>query len=206
MSESYPRGIDVSNNNGIFNWADWKGRIQFASVKATEGLTFRDQQFPRNWEYMHRYGLYRFAYHYGDPAVDPSQQARFFTDYVKVTGMYAHDNFVLDLEETGGLSPVDVSFWAWTFCTEMNRLNPGHRILVYTYPDFAEQGNCAKLSGWGLWIANYEVPHPHVPAPWKFWRFWQNTGTGLDQDVFNGSLKDMETFCTTAGKISPPAS
>jgi lysozyme len=203
MSNLYPRGIDVSNNNGIFNWADWKGKIQFAGMKATEGLTFKDDQFPRNWEYAKKYKLYRLAYHYGHPNLDPADQAKYFTDTVRAQGLQDHDNFYLDLEETDGMAPVDVSFWAWTFCTEMNRLNPGHRILVYTNRGFALEGNCAKLGGWGLWLADWN-PAPVVPPPWRYWRFWQNTGTGLDEDVFQGTMDEMEIFLGSSGRSVPP--
>jgi lysozyme len=194
-NDDYPRGIDVSNNNGIFDWPTWRGFINFASAKATEGLDFQDEQFPRNWQYMRKLGIYRFAYHYAHPDLDPAQQARYLTDYVRKQGLYPHDNFLLDLEETGGLSPVDVSFWAWVFCTEINRLNPGHRVLVYCDASFAEAGNCAKLGGWGLWVANYGVPKPTVPAPWKYWRFWQYSGSGVDQDVWNGDDRTLAEYC-----------
>ena len=43
MSSDYPRGIDVSNNNDIFDWPSWRGYIEFASAKATEGLDFQDE-------------------------------------------------------------------------------------------------------------------------------------------------------------------
>ena len=41
-------GIDVSNWQGNFNWAAWKGRIGFASAKAAkaaEGATAADPRF-----------------------------------------------------------------------------------------------------------------------------------------------------------------
>lgn len=204
MSNLYPGGIDVSNHNGLFDWAAWRGHIKFASAKATEGLNFQDAQFARNWEWMKKLKLYRFAYHYGHPDLNPVQQAEYLVRFVKLQGLEAGDNFVLDLEETGGLNPVDVSFWAWVFCTTINKIAPGHRILVYCDPSFAEEGNCAKLGGWGLWIANYGVPAPHVPPPWRYWRFWQTDGVTLDHDVFQGTEDELETYCTSAGKSSPP--
>jgi GH25 family lysozyme M1 (1,4-beta-N-acetylmuramidase) len=107
---------------------------------------------------------------------------------------------VLDLEVTDGRSPIDVSFWAWTFCTEMNRLNPQHRVLVYTFPAFAAEGNCARLQDWALWIANWGVPAPEVPAPWRWWTFWQYAeGKTVDLDRFNGNPQQLDDFCTTYG-------
>src|SRR5215472_1429722 len=98
----WPNGIDISNHQPQFDWAAWNGHIQFASVKATEGLTFQDAWFGYNWGWMEKIGVFRFAYHYAHPNLDPVKQAKFLVDYVKLHGLKRHDNFVLDLEETGG--------------------------------------------------------------------------------------------------------
>jgi len=190
----WPNGIDISNHQPQFDWAAWNGHIQFASVKATEGLTFQDAWFGYNWEWMEKIGVFRFAYHYAHPNLDPVKQAKFLVDYVKLHGLKRHDNFVLDLEETNGRSPREVSFWAWVFCHTINQIT-GQRVLVYTYPSFAEAGNCAMLGGWGLWIANYGVPQPTVPAPWKYWRFWQYTSDPLDLDRWNGDEMTLAQYC-----------
>lgn len=190
-----PKGIDVSNNNGPFNWESWHGHIQFAMAKATQGLTFRDSEFHHNWNGIRNIGAYRFAYHYGAPLDDPVKQAEFFVSVVAENGIQSDDNFVLDFEENAGLSPVDASFWAWTFCHHVNKLVAGHRTLVYTYPSFAEAGYCAKLGGHPLWIANYAVPRPTVPPPWHAWTFWQYSGSPLDLDEFNGSQEELDKFC-----------
>src|SRR5258708_1337735 len=175
-----PQGIDISENNGDFDWAAWNGHIEFAGIKATEGPIphlefphgYRDHQFARNWAEAKKLGIFRFPYHYFHPEFDPAQQARFFVDTVAAQGLEQHDNFYIDLEETGNLKPIKVSFAAWVFCTEVNRLSfqlsgKPHRVLVYTYPFFAEQGNCAMLGKRPLGIANYDTPSPHIPPPWS---------------------------------------
>jgi lysozyme len=187
-------GIDVSNNNGVFDWDRWQGHIQFAMAKATETDDFQDAQFERNWDAMRKLGIKRLAYHYAEPAVSPARQARFFLNTVSKYGINRDDNFVLDLEQTDGMSPVDVSFWAWTFCHTVNTLRPHHRTIVYTYPSFADAGNCAQLGGHPLWVANYGVPAPEVPPPWRTWRFWQYVGTPLGLDKFNGSKAELDKF------------
>jgi GH25 family lysozyme M1 (1,4-beta-N-acetylmuramidase) len=196
-----PEGIDVSDNNGPhFDWESWKGHIEFAMCKATEGDTFLDPVFPENWKGMHQIGVRRFAYHFARPAEsDPHVQALMFTKVVRAQGLEKGDHFVLDLEDSGGLHPLQVSFWAYVFRQEMFRLNPGHRCLVYTFRDFAEQGYCAKLGNSELWIAQFDTPQPTMPVgPWKRAAFWQDTGTGLDRDVFMlGDVKALESFCAT---------
>jgi GH25 family lysozyme M1 (1,4-beta-N-acetylmuramidase) len=171
-------------------------------VKATEGITFLDQEFPRNWEQMKAINIRRFAYHFARPTLDhhsPVAQAQMFTKVVRAQGLDPHDHFVLDLEETGGMAPLQVSFWAWTFRQEIFRLNPGHRCLVYTYPAFADEGNCSMLGQANLWLAEYNVPAPRMPVgPWHHTAFWQTGGTGLDRDEFMlGNSEELTDFCAT---------
>jgi GH25 family lysozyme M1 (1,4-beta-N-acetylmuramidase) len=201
-----PEGIDVSNRNGVFDWQSWLGHIEFAMAKVTEGDNFIDPEFARNWEEMKRIKVHRFAYHYAHPDLDPATQAHFFVEEVRKQGLETGDNFVLDLEIDSGnadviRTPEEVSFWGWVFCRTVNHLAPAHRILVYTFPFFAEQGYCAMLGDWALWIANYDVPKPTVPGPWKDAAFWQDVGSQVDRDIFmEGSEKDLEEWCNRYDK------
>lgn len=198
---SKPEGIDISDNNGDnYNWAQWKGHLGFGMVKATESDNFHDPTFPRNWDAMLSIGIKRFAYHFARPGKSsPGAQADYFVAYVKKAGLGAHDHFVLDLEQNDGMKAIDVSFWAWAFRQEVFRLAPGHRCMVYTYPSFAEEGNCAKLGGSNLWVAEYGVPAPRMPVgPWKSAAFWQYTGAHLDRDRFMlGDETALANFCAT---------
>jgi lysozyme len=197
-------GIDVSSNNGVVSWQQWRNAIEFTEVKATEGTVFKDPAFASNWHSADELNLHRFAYHYGHPAQSPSDQAEFFTDTVREEGLFKGDNFVLDLEANDGMSASDVSFWGYVFCQEMNRLNPGHRIVVQTYPDFASMGYCAKLGAWHLWIMEWDVPRPSMPVgPWKDYALWQWASGKVDRDRFNGTLAQLQTFCETTGPKGP---
>jgi lysozyme len=197
-----PEGIDVSNRQGQFDWAGWNGYIEFAMAKATEGIDFIDEQFARNWEMMKVIAVKRFAYHYAHPSEsDPAEQAQFFVEHVRQHGLEHGDNFVLDLETNDdSMTPSQVSFWAFTFCREVNRLAPGHRVMVYTYESFANEGYCSMLGEWHLWIAQYDAPGPTMPVgPWHTWVMWQDVGSGVDRDVFNGDLAQLDKFVTSTG-------
>lgn len=197
-------GIDVSNNNGRMDWPDWRGAIQFAEIKATDGIGFSDPEFTRNWQGARDIGLYRFAYHYAHPSMDPSMQARFFTETVRKQGLQAHDHFVLDLEESDGLAAGEISFWGEVFCHEMNRLNPGHRIIVQMFPDDIEKGYAARLGAWHLWIMSWGIPKPVMPVgPWKDWALWQYASSGVDRDRFNGPVSYLKWFCESTGPEGP---
>lgn len=198
---SYLEGIDVSAWQGAFNWAPWKGHIEFASCKATEG-TAVDPDFAHNWAGMKDIGVYRFAYHFAHPSGNVYDQVAAVAGVVKENGIQVGDNFLLDFEDTDGLDPVEVSAWGVEFCERLNEEVRGHRCLVYTYPAFAEEGNCQGMNRWWLWIANYNVPAPTVPAPWENWVFWQYTDQGpgnIDHYRFYGTEEQLTRLCTTSG-------
>lgn len=196
------KGIDVSSYQGLINWADWKNSIGFAMAKATEGYSYTDPYFVHNWAGIKSIGAYRFAYHFGHPDKSPYTQADHFVNTVKSAGLHHGDNFVLDLEAAFGRTPAQVSAWAIEFVHEVKRRAPGHRVLVYTFPFFAEQGNCSSLGDYYLWIANFGVSAPSVPSPWHNWAFWQYIGVNLDRDEFHGDMEKLKHFCTTTGHFA----
>ena len=190
------RGIDVSRWQGDFDWRQHPG-LSFGMAKATES-GFTDPQFGHNWDGMWGYQadhrMPRFAYSFFHPDQDPVQQAEFLVGTVRKHGLLAGDNFVLDLEVSGGLPPAEVARRGVAFLHTVNQMAPGHRILVYSYPAFLRAGNCAGMGPWYLWIANYLVSKPEVDAPWSNWTMWQDGDNPIDTDRYNGTLEQLLAF------------
>jgi lysozyme len=201
-------GVDVSNYQQFFDWTAYKGKIGFGAAKASEGILlptgtyWEDPYFSYNWNAMKDLGIYRFAYHFAHANENPQGQAQFFFNLVRDYGLDKGDNFFLDLEAAYGMTPSQVSSWARQFMREMESLTKGHhRILIYTFPYFAQSGYCAGLENWFLWIANFETNYPNVPDPWSQWAFWQyQDNPSPDRDEFHGDEKQLKEFCTTSGK------
>lgn len=193
------QGIDVSNWQGSFPWPRWKGRIGFGLAKATEGDGETDPEFGHNWNGMwdlqpdHRF--VRLAYSFFHPSQDPVVQAAHLVATVKGHGLLPGDNFVLDLEVDDGLPPHVVAERAAACLQHVNALAPGHRVLLYTFPSFAQAGNCAGLNAWHLWLADYGVPAPTAPAPWGRATFWQFSDQPIDGDRFMGNEAELLAFC-----------
>jgi GH25 family lysozyme M1 (1,4-beta-N-acetylmuramidase) len=198
------QGIDVAWPQGArYNWHQWAGKISFGMCKATEG-TGTDPDFGNNWDAMwwlrpdHR--LPRFAYGFFRAALDPVAQAAHLVATVRGHGLLPGDNFVADFEATGGdglndgTEPRLFAARAVTFLHHINEFAPGHRVLPYCNPSFAQAGNCAGLDKWYLWLADYGVSSPAVPAPWQQWTFWQNGDTPIDTDRFNGDEAALLAF------------
>jgi lysozyme len=190
------RGIDVSNAQGpSFDWAAERGRISFAFIKATEGITYIDPDFARNWQQAREIGVVRGAYHFGHPADAPDSAAGAFLAEVRRQGLEAGDMLALDLEVTDGRTPAEVSAFARAWCAYVAGA-AGRKPVVYTNQSFAEAGNCAGLGGYPLWIAEWSAPagQPSVPAPWTGWAFHQYTDSPVDQDVFHGDEAALRAF------------
>jgi MYXO-CTERM domain-containing protein len=195
------KGIDVYHfDNGAkpIDWTAVKAAgASFAFVKATESTNFTDLSFSINWSGLKAAGMYRGAYHFFHSDVDPAAQATYFLSVVgKVE---AGDMLVLDLESANGQSQATILANAITFMKNVESAS-GTKPILYTSPAFLS--NFGGLGAYPLWVANYGVSCPDVPAAWKTYEFWQSTGTGsfppltgaVDLDTFNGTLADLQTF------------
>jgi lysozyme len=181
-------GADISNVNGQIDLAAL-GRdhhLSFAFLKATEGRGFRDPLFPAFWKAAGDLGLARGGYHFARPTTDATAQADAFLSYVRSAGLGAGDMLALDLEVADGRTPPQVAEWGQEFCARVHA-EAGRPVLVYTFLSFAQQGNCAGLGGYPLWIADpSSTPgRPRIPAPWTTWAVHQFGQQGIDLDVGN---------------------
>ena len=200
-------GIDLSSFQPSFDWAAEKGQISFAFIKATEGVTITDPTFAANWQAAKALGIVRGAYHFAHPKNGAANESRAFLATVRAHGLQAGDLLALDLETSDGLSPARVAEYARNWCADVHQAT-GHTPIVYTFLSFAEQGNCAGLGHYPLWIAEPSAPagRPVVPRPWSTWKFHQygTTQVGsntVDVNVFNGDTAALKKFANPA----PPA-
>jgi len=166
-------GIDVYGGDGAVNWTTVKnsGKM-FAFVKATEGVTIKDNVFPQHWSAMKKAGLIRGAYHYFHPRTsDPVQQAREFLKTVKLEPGDLPP--VLDIETTNGASTSTIvngmKLWLLEVMKGIQQ-QTGKKIkpIIYTYPNFwiNTLGNPSDFASFPLWIAHYGVDTPWVPSSW----------------------------------------
>ncbi len=195
------KGIDVyhgDNGGAAIDWNAVKSAgIDFAFAKATESTNFHDSMFPTNWSGMKSAGIVRGAYHFFHADVDPVAQAQYFLAYVGTVS--AGDLLVLDLETTNNQTQATIAANAASFLSYV-QTNSGVTPFLYTSPAFLS--DFSALSAYPLWVANYGVSCPNVPAAWTTYTFWQSTGTGslgpisgaLDLDTFNGDLTQLQAL------------
>ena len=86
----------------------------------------------------------------------------------------------------------------------------GRKPMIYTAA-FMSSTLGSGFGGYPLWVANYGVTCPQLPAGWSQWMIWQNGDSGsvagvqngVDVDIFEGSLAQLLAFAE--GQPPPPA-
>jgi len=193
-------GIDVSHFQGTIDWnaVAQTGKL-FAFAKATQGLTYVDPQFHANWAGAKAAGLLRGAYHFYQPGDDPRQQAEFFLETV---GLGPGDlPPALDVEISNGQTSGEIVHGVQEWLSTVQQAL-GVTPLLYTDRTFWNTLGTEGFGGYPLWIAEYGVTSPLLPAGWTSWTFWQSSETGTvpgvtgstDLDLFQGSLEDLRTL------------
>lgn len=184
-------GIDVSaiGQGAAFNWEAWRGKIAFAGIKATQGLTFKDPDFNRNMNGAREIGAARMPYHFFDPSEDGQAQARYFLEYADPQ---PGELVMLDFETPGPagapLPAAAVADRAAAFADYV-RVQVGAWPVAYSDQWMIESGYCAKLGACPAFVANpSRVVLPTVLGPWRLVSFQQIGQRGVDTDVFFGDL------------------
>lgn len=201
------KGIDVSHWQGDIDWnAVRQAGIEFAFIKATEDIAFKDSRFYRNWAESKRVGIIHGAYHFFRPKANLQGQIDNFLNSVPAL---EHGDLppVLDLEvaeQWTGLSVaarMDLVLGWLHSVRESLDITP----IIYTSPYFANSilRNDARLAEFPLWIAHWSNgTRPILPKPWTKYTFWQHTNQGavpgisgrVDLDRFNGTIEELRAL------------
>ncbi|HWU86308.1 MAG TPA: GH25 family lysozyme, partial [Kofleriaceae bacterium] len=210
------KGIDVSYYQGDIDWAAARGDgVEFAFVRATDGLGYIDSRFAQNWEAARAQGVLRGAYQFFRPNQDPIAQADLLLEKL---GAVSPGDLppVIDVEATGGLSPAGVEAAVRTW---IDRVRPviGREPIIYTgLPFWRDNVGAADLTASPLWHAQYTTAAcPNIAPPWQDWAFWQYTATGavagiagdVDVNRWNGTRAQLDDFVANVerpcGTIGP---
>jgi len=192
-------GIDVSHYQSRVNWETVAEEgIQFAFVKATEGMSHQDSLFCINWDGIREAGLKRGAYHFFRPAVDADQQAQNFIDLVHLEAGDMPP--VLDIEVLDDVSRQELiqGVREWLIKVELEyHIKP----ILYTNLKFYAKYLDGHFEEYPIWIARYNVFQPRLSG--KDWHFWQYANKGrmkgifgdVDFNVFRGDWAEFDSIC-----------
>ncbi|MCX8019798.1 MAG: glycoside hydrolase family 25 protein [Chitinophagaceae bacterium] len=193
-------GIDVSRYQKYIMWEEVKMmkvkdvRIGFVFIKATEGISYLDPYFRRNWKKAAQTGIFRGAYHFFNPSKDGKMQAENFIRHVELKRGDLPP--VLDVEQLNETEVTqlrrEVKRWLQTV-EEYYNIKP----IIYTNTDFYTRYLGNEFDEYPLWVAHYY--RPEAPRISRSWLFWQHSDKGrvngiehpVDFNVFNGDSSDF---------------
>ncbi|HUF58530.1 MAG TPA: GH25 family lysozyme [Actinomycetota bacterium] len=197
-------GIDVSKYQGRIQWpAVASSSVRFVIMRATLGNRYRDERYAQNLAGATANGLVVGAYHFAKPSLGLRDARGEADHFLRVARVGAGDVLpVLDIEETGGLSPEQLRIWAQAW---LNRVHSrtGVRAMIYTgnyfWRGFMRNTSWFGHRGHPLWVAHWYVGAPDIPGDrWanNGYTVWQWSATGnipgikgpVDRDWVNGNL------------------
>ena len=196
-------GIDVSRYQQIIAWDAVKEmkvkniQLDFAFIKATEGIGNVDPQFYRNWKRAKTAGMIRGAYHFFNPSKDGREQAEKF---IKTVDLEKDDlPPVVDIEQMNSTNPIVLrkELKKWLDIVEnYYKIRP----IIYTHVDFYEKNLGKEFDDYPLWIAHYyQDGEPQVSRNWAFWQHSEEGRVNgilskVDFNVFNGDSAQFRSF------------
>jgi GH25 family lysozyme M1 (1,4-beta-N-acetylmuramidase) len=198
-------GIDVSHWQNVINWPQVAASgKKFAFIKASESTTLVDEFYATNRAQAKALGMLVGAYHFARPSRNAGDAIAEADYFLAMAQPVAGDLYpVLDLEVTGGLSPVELQEWVKAYLERIHE-RLGARGIIYTSPTFWRNNmadtNWFAINGYRtLWVAHWTSgPSPSVPGEnWggTGWTFWQYTSSGrvsgisgrVDLNRYNGT-------------------
>lgn len=176
-SNSNMWGIDVSHWQGLIDWqAVAAAGVQFAMVKATDGVGVVDEQFRRNAGGAPAVGIPVGFYHFAHVEDAYLDQVDNFCNAVK--DLPVDLPYVLDLETNkNNLSSSVLTIWAVKWLEEVKK-RTGKQVMVYSSPGFINQYFAPELGAYPLWVAHYGVEQPAPNYIWKEWSIFQYSQSG----------------------------
>ena len=230
-------GTDVSNLTTVSSWADVKSAgMAFTGVMAYDGATVANKSYVSQVTGALAQGLYVMPYVVADPlpakVETGTDQFNNAWSVIKQATSNPYESggqylpIALDLEAQPlvtssacyTLSQPAMKTWISQFIAAA-KAQTDVTPIIYSNPDWWQAcvGSSNPFSADPLWIADYGVSSPAIPAGWSGYTFWQSSDstpiTGIsgnaDLDQFEGTLTDkagaggsfqLETLNSLAGQ------
>lgn len=171
--DRYPvKGIDVSAHNGPIDFKQVKSAgYDFVWIKASEGETFRDTLFTRNFDAAGAAGMRTGAYHYFRFDCDGMRQAMNLVQSLE--GRIPDLGVAIDIEDEGNVSGIPARSISARLSAMLDYLNlRGYPITLYSNKDGYYSYLQEEFSDYPLWICSFTDGSPIDDAPqWTFWQY-----------------------------------
>lgn len=193
--ERYPvTGVDISSHNGVVDFSRlYADSVSFVYIKATEGSSFKDSKFEKNYKCAAAQGkLAVGAYHFFRFDVNGTLQAKNFLSAIADKQMALPP--AIDVEEHGNpetpTSVIVERLQAMIASLEEAGIQP----VIYTNMDGYRRIYRDYFQDYPLWISRFEQPAEDVA--WTIWQYshWgdvEGTTGEVDLNLFAGTREDF---------------
>jgi len=197
------QGIDVSRHQGKIDWKAVASQpwIRFAYVKATEGTSWVDPEFARNWTLARQEGLRVGAYHYFGFCTSGADQARHFLSRLPASPDMLPAALDVESDPNCPVCPSrealvrEIDSWCKTV-----EAATGKRPVVYVTGDSYRTLLAGSGLPYRLWMRDlFFEPRPAGGEEWAFWQ-WHARGrirgvTGIvDFNAYRSELGPFEAL------------
>ena len=214
ISPASYEGLDVSNWQGNIDYAQVKAAgIDVVYIKASEGTTYKDPYFERNYANAKANGLKVGFYHFvtATNVQSARNQAQFFASVI--SGKSPDCKLAMDFEQfRGGISVSEINEISKAFLETVQQLTR-KEVVIYSNLNDAQTVFSRELANqYPLWVAYWgsESGLLNSSSHWQNWEGWQYTSRGIVAGV-NGYV-DRNRFtenifleeCTNCPPVENP--
>lgn len=187
-------GIDISQWQGRIDFYKVKNDgIQIAYIKATQGNSYVDPYFERNYEETRKNGLKIGVYHYltARSTEEATDEANFFCSII--SNKKINCKLAMDYESFRGLSKTEINEISRVFLERVKE-NTGKDVVIYSDSYNAKNVFNEDLAReYPIWIAEYDVRNPKPNNKWNTWVGFQYSDKGKINGISNFVDKDYYT-------------
>ncbi len=216
-------GIDVASfqhpNGAAINWTQVAGaRYKFAFIKVSEGSYYTNPYYSGDAGAATSAGMFVAPYAFAIPNYSGGAlQADYALDHAGFAGDGDGRTLplILDIEynpydvadgtnECYGLTQSQMVAWIAAFVAESDR-RTGQLPVIYSTADWWDSctGDSASFAGDPLWVANFGVTTPAVPAAWNgTYTYWQYTDAATPSGLPAGIVTDASWLSSTALELA----
>ncbi|MDE6716230.1 MAG: hypothetical protein K2J74_07110 [Muribaculaceae bacterium] len=193
--EQYPvTGVDLSSHNGKVDFKRlYADSVSFVYIKATEGSSFKDSKFEKNYkDATAAGGLAVGAYHFFRFDVNGTLQAKNFLSAIADKPMALPP--AIDVEEHGNPDTPTAVIVERLQAMIAGLEDAGIQPVIYTNMDGYRRIYRDYFQDYPLWISRFEQPAEDVV--WTIWQYshWgdvDGTTGEVDLNVFAGTREDF---------------
>ena len=197
----YPiAGIDVSKHNGDIDFNHVRDDdYQFVFIKASEGMTYRDDAFDRNYRAARDAGLKVGAYHFFRKNRTGREQADNLLGAIQ--GKQFDLPLVIDLEDDWGNGATVSRKTALERVMDMIEIltGKGYQVMIYTNLDGYNKYYKDMLGDHDLWLCSFTSPDLLPSMPHCFQQFSHEGSVNgvkgdVDLNVFRGTKAEWNRY------------